>query len=162
MQMHKKKKNNCNNKCIGAHLCNLRCSRKICWPIRTRVKQPRTCHCTIHPLTKVNSVGAAYISLCCSILWHLLIFTIAAKRKVIKKNQKTQTKRKYIKNTALWNESVLLPTVFLCSSVIHSHSCSTSFLSLRWTTLPHVSCSIWDLFKKQQQKKGDTKMECFP
>lgn len=102
----------------------------------------------------MNSVGAAYVSLCCSILWHLLIFTVAAKKpKEIKKNQKTQTKQEYIKNTALWNESVLLPTVFLCSSVIHSHSCSTSFLSLRWTTLPHVSCSIWDLFKKQQQQK---------
>lgn len=71
-------------------------------------------------------------------------------------NQKTQAKQEYIKNTALWNESVLLPTVFLCSSVIHSHSCSTSFLSLRWTTLPHVFVQHLGPFQKTTTTTKET------
>lgn len=94
-----KRKKKSHNKCIGAHLSNLRYSRKICWPIRTRVKQPRACHCTIHPLIKVNSVGAAYVSLCCSILWHLLIFTIAAKKEISKKKETKKTQKKQPKTT---------------------------------------------------------------
>lgn len=129
----------------------LRYSRKICWPIRTRVKQPRTCHCSFSTKSEL-----CWCCICFFVLFNFVAFANihrCCQKKKNQENQKTQTKQEYIKNTALWNESVLLPTVFLCSSVIHSHSCSTSFLSLRWTTLSHVSCSIWDLFKKQQQQK---------
>lgn len=50
---------------------------------------------------------------------------------------------------------MLLPTVFLCSSVIHSHSYSTSFLSLSLLDDPSV-CTVQHLgpFQKNRHQNG--------
>lgn len=131
--MQKEKKKKSHNKCIGAHLSNLRYSRKICWPIRTRVKQPRACHCTIHPLIKVNSVGAAYVSLCCSILWHLLIFTIAAKKEISKKKKPKKPKKTTQNNNNkkyCFAEWICVASYSVSMFICHSFSFLQYFVSL--------------------------------
>lgn len=163
MQKEKKKSH---NKCIGAHLSNLRYSRKICWPIRTRVKQPRACHCTIHPLIKVNSVGAAYVSLCCSILWHLLIFTIAAKKEISKKKKPKEPKKN---NPKQQQQKILLCGMNLCCFLqcFYVHLSFILILAVLRFSLSagqpfHMYSAAFGTFSKNNNKNRDTEMECFP
>lgn len=117
---------------------------------------------TVHSLLKVNSVGAAYVSLCCSILWHLLIFTVAAKKRKIKKIKKPKQNKNILK--------ILLCGMNLCCFLqcFYVHLSFILILAVLRSSLSvgqpfHMYRAAFGTFSKNNNnKKGDTEMECFP